>query len=79
MTTPLVVLGSINLDYTVVVDHWPAPGETVLATTLATSIGGKGANQAVAKSAIQPAVTLRFGSANGVKAAGSVGDVTPSG
>jgi len=48
MTTPLVVVGSINIDYTVVVDHRPAPGETVLASALVTSIGGKGANQAVA-------------------------------
>jgi len=63
MTTPLVVLGSINLDYTVVVDHWPAPGETVLATTLATSIGGKGANQAVAaaRAGVRPVLLAAVG------------------
>lgn len=63
MTTPLVVLGSINIDYTVVVDHRPAPGETVLASTLVTSIGGKGANQAVAaaRAGVRPVMLAAIG------------------
>ena len=63
MTTALVVLGSINLDHTVVVDHWPSPGETVLATTLATSVGGKGANQAVAaaRAGVRPVLLAAVG------------------
>ena len=63
MTTPLVVLGSINIDYTVVVGHRPAPGETVLADTLATAIGGKGANQAVAaaRAGVRPVLLAAVG------------------
>jgi len=44
----LIVLGSANIDYTVVVDRRPEPGETVLANQLVMGVGGKGANQAVA-------------------------------
>jgi len=44
----LVVLGSANRDFTVVVDRHPHPGETVLGGHLVTGSGGKGANQAVA-------------------------------
>lgn len=44
----LIVLGSANIDYTVVVDRRPDPGETVLAERLVMGVGGKGANQAVA-------------------------------
>jgi len=43
-----VVIGSMNMDYTMVVDHLPARGETVTAVRLRTSAGGKGLNQAVA-------------------------------
>jgi ribokinase len=42
------VLGSINTDLTFRVNVLPHPGETVLASRLAFSPGGKGANQAVA-------------------------------
>lgn len=48
MTEPVVVVGSINVDHTVVLDRFPRPGETLLAQSLTHSIGGKGANQAVA-------------------------------
>ncbi len=41
-------LGSINLDRFYRVPHIPAPGETLAAQGLATGIGGKGANMAVA-------------------------------
>jgi ribokinase len=44
----LTVVGSANIDHTVVVDRWPAPGETLLAIDSFVAIGGKGANQAVA-------------------------------
>jgi ribokinase len=44
----LLVLGSANRDYSVVVDRHPLPGETVLGGELLAATGGKGANQAVA-------------------------------
>lgn len=55
---PLAVVGSINLDITVFVDHLPAPGETVARGTLSRGIGGKGANQAMAASRLGGAVRL---------------------
>lgn len=42
------VVGSVNMDYTFAVRALPRPGETVLASSLATAPGGKGANQAIA-------------------------------
>lgn len=44
----LIVLGSANRDYTVVVERHPRPGETVLGGSVVTGTGGKGANQAAA-------------------------------
>lgn len=44
----LVVVGSINIDRSLTVDRFPGPGETLSARSLSSSIGGKGANQAVA-------------------------------
>ena len=44
----LVVLGSANRDYTVLVERHPLPGETVLGGSLTVATGGKGANQAAA-------------------------------
>jgi ribokinase len=44
----LIVLGSANRDYTVLVERHPLPGETVLGGDLKVATGGKGANQAVA-------------------------------
>lgn len=44
----IVVVGSINLDYTLQVDKLPEKGETILAKNYKISLGGKGANQAIA-------------------------------
>ena len=44
----VVVFGSSNTDMTVRVPRLPAPGQTILGSTFATTPGGKGANQAVA-------------------------------
>jgi len=44
----IVLFGSSNTDMTVRVPRLPAPGETVLGGSFATTPGGKGANQAVA-------------------------------
>jgi ribokinase len=43
-----VVVGSINLDVVVELDHLPVPGETIIAEHVRRNVGGKGANQAVA-------------------------------
>ena len=42
------VVGSVNNDLTFVVDRLPPPGATVLASSLVSAPGGKGANQAIA-------------------------------
>lgn len=48
MSSPrVVVIGSLNLDLCVRVDHLPAPGETIGSAILTRAPGGKGANQAV--------------------------------
>src|SRR4029079_16297605 len=44
----VIVVGSVNRDLTARLQRFPAPGETVFGTDLATGLGGKGANQAVA-------------------------------
>jgi ribokinase len=55
----LVVVGSLNSDLTVPVDHLPGPGETVMATAPAhVGFGGKGGNQACAAAAIGGAVAM---------------------
>jgi ribokinase len=54
----VTVLGSINIDHTVVVDQWPAIGETVLAIGYTSSPGGKGANQAIAAARAGATVAL---------------------
>jgi ribokinase len=48
MSDRILVLGSINLDYTATVGRLPAPGETIIGGELVVAEGGKGANQAVA-------------------------------
>jgi len=46
--TRVCVVGSVNTDLMFSVGALPGPGETVLSSALASSPGGKGANQAVA-------------------------------
>ncbi len=58
MSSKLCVLGSINFDSTFRVPHLPNAGETVLATASSSSLGGKGANQAVAAALFGADVTL---------------------
>lgn len=48
VSASLIVLGSANTDFTVVVDRHPSPGETVLGGDAVIATGGKGANQALA-------------------------------
>jgi ribokinase len=48
MAARVCVVGSVNMDLTMHVDSIPHPGETVLASSLTHSPGGKGGNQAVA-------------------------------
>ncbi|MBS9533384.1 ribokinase [Mycobacterium sp. M1] len=48
MTTRICVLGSVNSDTVLTVGTLPKPGETVPATAVLHTAGGKGANQAVA-------------------------------
>ena len=54
----VLVVGSVNLDTILHCDHLPGPGETVLAATMSTGFGGKGANQAVAAARLGPRVGL---------------------
>jgi ribokinase len=48
MAARVCVVGSVNVDLTFTVDALPRPGQTVLASSLSSSPGGKGGNQAVA-------------------------------
>src|SRR5512138_2277933 len=48
MKPAVVVVGSLNMDFVVDVEHLPAPGETVLGRNFQMIPGGKGANQACA-------------------------------
>lgn len=55
----VVVVGSLNCDLTIGVDHLPGPGETIMATSPAhTGLGGKGGNQASAAAAMGGAVAM---------------------
>ena len=52
------VVGSVNADLTFTVDALPRPGQTVLASSLSSSPGGKGGNQAVAAARAGASVQL---------------------
>ncbi|MDA3039974.1 MAG: PfkB family carbohydrate kinase, partial [Actinomycetota bacterium] len=54
----LAVVGSINLDISIPVDHLPLPGETVLGGDALWAPGGKGANQAVGASRLGRSVAM---------------------
>ncbi len=58
MAARVVVVGSINVDLVVAVEHLPAAGETVAGGRFAQHGGGKSANQAVAAARLGAAVTL---------------------
>ncbi|WP_231998216.1 PfkB family carbohydrate kinase, partial [Mycobacterium sp. 1245499.0] len=65
--TRVCVVGSVNLDLSLSVDALPRPGETVLASSLTHTPGGKGGNQAVA--AARAGATVQFVGALGDDAA----------
>ena len=52
------VVGSVNADLTFTVNALPRPGQTVLASSLLSSAGGKGGNQAVAAARAGASVQL---------------------
>jgi ribokinase len=54
----IVVVGSVNMDYTALVKDLPLPGETLLAKGFQMSGGGKGANQAMAAAAFSSHVKM---------------------
>jgi ribokinase len=59
MTPPVVVVGSINADITLLVERLPERGETVLTSAPAQlSFGGKGGNQAAAAAAFGGSVAM---------------------
>lgn len=60
MTAPheIVVVGSLNIDIAVPVPHLPAPGETVAGSEHFRTLGGKGANQAVAAARLGRSVAI---------------------
>lgn len=58
MTARVCVVGSVNADLTFTVNALPRPGQTVLASSLLTSPGGKGGNQAVAAARAGASVQL---------------------
>lgn len=65
----LIVLGTVNRDHVVFVEHHPLPGETILGHSYQTGTGGKGSNQAVA--AAHAGASVTFASAVGADSAGS--------
>ena len=65
-TSPIVVIGSINMDLVCRAPSIPEPGETILGTSLVAIPGGRGANQAIA--------AARLAGAGRVHMVGRVGD-----
>ncbi len=56
--TSVTVVGSINIDLTSYLDRWPKIGETISVRETVTSLGGKGANQAVAAARLGASVNF---------------------
>lgn len=54
----VTVVGSINIDHVVVAAKFPSPGETILGRQALVTLGGKGANQAVAAALAGARVTM---------------------
>lgn len=54
----IAVVGSLNMDYSVMLDKRPAAGETVLANDILITPGGKGANQAYAAGRVGGSVQM---------------------
>ena len=54
----ILVIGSLNLDMVVNVDHTPVVGETILSDRMELIPGGKGANQACAAGRLGGHVTM---------------------
>ena len=57
-TKNLIVIGSTNIDMTMKMERLPKPGETVLGGKFSMTMGGKGANQAVAAARLGGNVTF---------------------
>lgn len=75
--TTVCVVGSVNLDHSYTVDALPRPGQTVLASAVATAPGGKGGNQAVAAAragAVVQLVAALGDDAAGVRLRGHLSD-----
>ena len=58
MVARVCVVGSVNADLTFTVNALPRPGQTILASSLSSSPGGKGGNQAVAAARAGASVQL---------------------
>lgn len=58
LSSPVLVVGSLNLDLVVTAPRFPGPGETILGESLRTFCGGKGANQAYAAARLGANVIL---------------------
>ena len=54
----LIVVGSVNQDNFVYLSDFPQPGQTILANGASTSLGGKGANQAIAAAILGASVSF---------------------
>ena len=61
----ILVVGSSVLDNVVRVDEFPKPGESVIARSKETFLGGKGCNQAVAAARLGAEVTFTTGAGRG--------------
>ncbi|MDQ3255696.1 MAG: PfkB family carbohydrate kinase, partial [Acidobacteriota bacterium] len=58
MTSRIVVVGSLNADFVLGVERFPAPGETIVGREFAVIPGGKGANQAYAAARLGGRVSM---------------------